>query len=119
LIHPYTYHADLITSATAIIWEEAAGANVAVFDAIHDICCLLKHSKKPFGGIPMICLGDFRQVAPVVKGNSPTAALLASIKSSHLWPSFQICPLQFSHRGAQDPEYTAFVDSIGEDFHHN
>lgn len=43
-IHPHTPWADLITSATTIIWEEAAGANVAVFDAINDFCCLLKHS---------------------------------------------------------------------------
>jgi len=30
-----------------------------------------------------------------------------------------VLSLQSSHQGAQDPEYTAFIDAIGEDYHHS
>lgn len=74
---------------------------------------------KPFGGIPFIGLGDFRQVAPVVKGQGYIPALLASIKSSHLWPQFSIHSLEQPIRGAHDPTYTEFVDNIGENYNEN
>ena len=73
----------------------------------------------PFGGIPFVGLGDFRQVAPVVKGTGPTASRMASIKASQIWPIFDILKLHTPIRSAQDPEYTAFVDNIGEDFSHS
>lgn len=70
----------------------------------------------PFGGIPFIGIGDFRQVAPVVKGSGCTPARLASVKSSTLWPSFSVVSLEAPIRTARDPAYTAFVDRIGEDY---
>ena len=70
----------------------------------------------PFGGIPFIGIGDFRQVAPVVKGSGCTPARLVSVKSSTLWPSFSVLSLEAPIRTARDPEYTAFVDHIGEDY---
>lgn len=40
----------------------------------------------PFGGKLFVGLGDFRQVAPVVRGSSgPTATLNNSIRTSELW----------------------------------
>jgi hypothetical protein len=45
----------------------------------------------------------------------PTATLNASIKSSLHWQEFAIYTLDYPHRTSGDPEYTAFVDHIGED----
>jgi hypothetical protein len=70
----------------------------------------------PFGGIPFVGIGDFRQVAPVVKGGGRTATRLASIQSSPLWGKFTILRLHSPIRSAQDPQYTAFVDDIGENY---
>jgi hypothetical protein len=44
------------------------------------------------------------------------AILEASIKSSSLWKSFSIHSLRHPHRTQSDPEYTAIIDNIGEDF---
>jgi hypothetical protein len=71
-----------------------------------------------FGGIPFVGVGDFRQVAPVVTGHGPTAAIQASIKTSYLWPLFLTNSLTAPCRSATDPEFTAFVDRIGEDYMH-
>jgi hypothetical protein len=70
---------------------------------------------KPFGGIPMIGLGDFRQVAPVVCGAGELASLAASVKSSPLWRFMQIFTLTTPVRSIGDPTYTTFVDCLGED----
>lgn len=74
--------ADLIINAAAIIWDELCMANVAAFEAVHNICCELKNSSKPFGGIPFVGAGDFRQIAPVVKGVGPSVSLM--LASNHL-----------------------------------
>jgi len=73
----------------------------------------------PFGGIPFLGIGDFRQVAPVVKGTGVTPARLASVKSSPLWDAFHIMKLCAPIRSAQDALYTAFVDNVGEDHEHD
>jgi hypothetical protein len=105
--------------ASLIIWEELPAANVAAIECVDVLCKRLKESGKPFGGIPFIGIGDFRQVAPVVRGEGPTPLLLASIKSSRLWRSFRIFTLHKPHRSAEDPEYTAMVDHVGEDYEHS
>lgn len=77
---------------------------------------MITQKNQPFGGIPFVGIGDFRQVAPVVKGQGCTPARLASIKSSSSWSQFKILTLHTPVRSAQDPQYTAYVDRIGEDY---
>ena len=69
---------------------------------------------EPFGGKVVVALGDFRQVAPVVKDGGPSATFDASIRSSRLWESFQILSLTQPIQNAMDPEFSAWVDEIGE-----
>lgn len=67
-----------------------------------------------FGGKVFFSLGDFCQVAPVVKGCGPTATYKASIWLSHLWPHFKILRLEIPVRNACNSDYLAWVDAIGE-----
>ena len=117
-IHPGTFRAELIDNAEAIVWEELTGANIAAVQCANKICRQIKQSPCVFGGIPFVGLGDFRQIPPVVKGIGPTPAIEASIKSSPLWQEFTVYTLDYPHRTAGDPEYTAFIDHIGEDYKH-
>lgn len=94
-------------------------ANVAVVESVDEICRIITGKQQPFGGILFIGLGDFRQVAPVVKGSGITPSLLASVKSSPLWSNFDVRTLHLPIRGARDSEYTTFVDRIGEDHAHS
>lgn len=49
------------------------------------------HRDLPFGGKAFVGLGDFRQVAPVIRGASGlTATFDNSIRSSDLWEHFEI-----------------------------
>ncbi|OBZ79596.1 ATP-dependent DNA helicase PIF1 [Grifola frondosa] len=119
LIPLHSARAQLIDSTALIIWDELPMVNKAVFEAVHHLCAEIKHSSRPFGGIPFIGLSDFRQVAPVISGSGPSATVDVSIKSSYLWNTFKITSLTLPIRSAQDPDYTAFVDFIGEDYNHN
>jgi hypothetical protein len=115
-IRPFSYRADLIGSSALIAWDELPAANVAWLDCVDEVCRMITKKRRPFGGIPFVGVGDFRQVAPVVKGQGATPARLASIKSSNLWSKFDILTLHAPIRSADDPEYTEYVDRIGEDY---
>jgi hypothetical protein len=90
-------------------------ANKAAFEAVNSLLRSLTGSQSLFGGKILIGVGDFRQVAPVVKGGGLSGTIDASIHMSHLWPAFQIHRLTQPMRNAQDPEFCEYVDSIGED----
>ena len=89
-------------------------ANKAAFEAVDSLLRSLTASPLPFGGKILIAVGDFRQVAPVVKGGGLSAAIDASVRTSHLWPTFQVHCLTQPMRNAQDPEFCEYADSIGE-----
>ena len=89
-------------------------ANKAAVECVDALLQYLNHCDTPFGGQQVVALGNFRQVAPVVKGGGLTAAFDSSIKSSYLWPHFQIFQLTIPIRNASDPEYANWVDAIGE-----
>jgi hypothetical protein len=115
-IHPFSARAELIRSADAIIWDELPMANKAAWECVEELCRrIMNVYDKPFGGIPFIGLGDFRQVAPVVSGAGEWPSLAASVKSSSLWRKMRIFTLTTSIRSVDDPEYTRIVDDIGED----
>jgi hypothetical protein len=59
-------------------------ANKAAFEAVDSLLYSLTASPLPFGGKILIAVGDFRQVAPVVKGGGLSAAIDTSIYTSHL-----------------------------------
>jgi hypothetical protein len=118
-MNPSSNRADLLRNTAIIIWDELPSANIAVMESIHEVCCRVTGQNRPFGGIPFVGVGDFRQVAPVVKGHGSAPTLLACIKNAPVWKQFLQISLQYPYRGASDPEYTAFVDNIGEDHRHD
>jgi PIF1-like helicase len=66
-------------------------ANRAVLGCIDDVCCQIMD--KPtilFGGKIVILLSDFRQTCPVIRQGTCTQVVSASIRSSPLWPHFDI-----------------------------
>ena len=71
-------------------------------------------NQAPFGGKIVILLGDFRQPCPVIREGSKADVLDASIKLSPLWPSFQKMQLTQLIRNAEDPEFAAVIDAIGD-----
>ncbi|KIK91786.1 hypothetical protein PAXRUDRAFT_45944, partial [Paxillus rubicundulus Ve08.2h10] len=74
--------ADLLHSATAVMWDQLPMINRAGWECADELCRALCHRpKSPFGGLAFIAGGDFCQVAPVMPGGGETATLAASVKS--------------------------------------
>lgn len=55
-----------------LIIDEISMIDGILFDKLNEIGQLLRGNKKPFGGIQLVCTGDFFQLPPVCKGSKPT-----------------------------------------------
>ncbi|EAW24643.1 uncharacterized protein NFIA_101270 [Aspergillus fischeri NRRL 181] len=109
----YRARAELIRHAQLIIWEELPIAEMAVLECANQL--LQDINQLPFGGKTFIALGDFRQVAPVVRGSCrPSATLNHSVRSSYLWDHFDILRLTIPIRYAGDVAYATWVDQVGD-----
>jgi len=106
--------ANYLKGLDLIVWEELPMSNKACVECTSKLMQDITGSSEPFGGKVVVALGDFREVAPVVKDGGPSAVFDASIRSSRLWKSFQILSLTQPIRNAMDPEFSAWVDEIGE-----
>ncbi|KAL7284959.1 hypothetical protein ACG7TL_000048 [Trametes sanguinea] len=113
-ISSYSSRADLIRAARLIVWDEAPTANSAVLACVEEVCRRVMSNNLPFGGKVFILLGDFRQTCPVIRHGTRAQAVQASIKSSPLWDLFSVLKLTIPIRNAEDPEFAAFVDNIGD-----
>ena len=89
-------------------------ANKSTIEAVSRLLQFVTGQSLPFGGKILIALGDFRQVAPVIKNAGPSATLDASIQSCSLWSHFHVLSLTLPVRNALDPLFSAWVDMVGE-----
>lgn len=95
-----------------IISEEMLIANKEPIESADQFMQLLEGKDEPFSGKVFLGLGDFRQVAPVVKGCGPTATYKASIPFSALWPHFEILRVDMVVHNTSDSEYSTWVDGL-------
>ena len=102
--------AELFGKAVLIVCEEFPMANKASIKCVNQLLRIIMNNH-PFGGKLFLALGDFHQVAPVIRNCSgPIAAYQSSIRSSFLWNNFQILNLDEPIRNASDPQYPAWID---------
>ncbi|OBZ77825.1 ATP-dependent DNA helicase PIF1, partial [Grifola frondosa] len=113
-IEPHHGRGELIREASLIIWDEAPMVNRAVLACVDETCRRVMADQRPFGGKVVVLLGDFRQTCPVVPRGTRRQVIDASIKSSPLWPNFEIHRLSVPIRNAEDPQFADFVDHIGD-----
>ena len=99
-----------------IIWDELPNADVVDICTAHELLCNVMGSPTsvPFGGKPVLGLGDFRQIAPVVPGGRQAEIEAASIKSNtNLWKKTFVHKLTQQIRAADDQQHANFVGRIG------
>jgi len=71
-------------------------------------------------------MGDFRQIAPIIKNGDRHEIVNASIKTSHLWSQFTVVHLtinislaQTNYNDDRQKEYADLILAIGEGWHLN
>ncbi|CAN0920583.1 ATP-dependent DNA helicase pif1 [Linum grandiflorum] len=86
-----TQLAELLRSATVIIWDEAPMIHRLSFEVVDRTLCdimnipLFGSGYKPFGGKTVIFGGDFRQTLPVITDGGRSDTINASLAKSYSW----------------------------------
>jgi len=90
---------ELLQQARLIVWDEFPSNNKSIFENVF-------HIMNEFVNKVVICMGDFRQIAPVIKNGERQQIVNASIKSSTLWSKFTILHLTINMRLLQNDSNT-------------
>jgi len=101
-IGPNSDQAQFLLNVEIIFWEELPMSNRAAIECTNALLQLLMGNMRPFGAKIIVGLGDFRQVASVVRNGGQTGSLDASIRSSWLWKHFHMLRLHEPVRNAHD-----------------
>lgn len=74
---------ELLMSSSLIVWDEFLSNHKQCLQTAYNVTDRFKNKI-------VICMGDYRQIAPVVVNGSIADIIRASVMSSHLWKKFQI-----------------------------
>ena len=114
--------AQLLRHTHLLIWGEAPNAPKPAFDAI-DRClrdlldgapCRSRHL--PFGGLPVLLGGDFRQIPPVLHRVDASAVPSFTLRNCSFWKDddhMTKFSLTRNKRAEGDEQYAAFLLQIG------
>ncbi|XP_074323219.1 uncharacterized protein LOC141660159 [Apium graveolens] len=115
-----TQLAELLQKNSLIIWDEAPMTHKHCFEALdksmRDILTRYEDShSKPFGGLTVVCGGDFRQILPIIPQSERADIIDASLNSSYLWYHFEIFELTQNmrlHRKGVDEVHAGKIASF-------
>ncbi|CAN1781974.1 ATP-dependent DNA helicase PIF1 [Linum perenne] len=100
--------AELLKSATLIVWDEAPMIHKLSFEAVDRTMCdimnmpLSGENYVPFGGKFVLLGGDFRQTLPVVPNGSREDNINATLPRSYLWTFCTLLHLRINMRVLAD-----------------
>ena len=110
--------AQSIREASLLIWDEAPMSHRHIFEAVDRSFRDILDTEQPFGGLPVVLGGDFRQILPVVPRGSQAQVEDASLKrSSAIWPRVTVMKLTDNMRVKDDAnaaEFAEFLLEVGE-----
>ncbi|KFA70977.1 hypothetical protein S40288_10334 [Stachybotrys chartarum IBT 40288] len=114
-VFPTSPRAELLRQAALVLWEEFPMANKAAVECADELLRRIMNNDCPFGDKTFVAIGDFRQVAPVTAATTAPAAVFdSSVRSSWLWPHFEILRLTIPIRTGDDPLYSEWLDRVGD-----
>ncbi|MCX6723105.1 MAG: PIF1 family DEAD/DEAH box helicase [Candidatus Staskawiczbacteria bacterium] len=122
------YMRKRIKNTNVLIIDEISMIKASQFEAVNKICQYIKRSARPFGGMQIICSGDFFQLPPVERRIQPTEEIqgrlaLSTLPStgtrfvteSEVWKKMEIkvCYLDEQHR-TKDKKLHKILNHIRE-----
>lgn len=57
---------NALDGVTMLVFDEISMVRSDTFEMMHEICRTVKHNNLPFGGIPVVLVGDLFQLPPIV-----------------------------------------------------
>ena len=85
-----------IKNTDVLIIDEISMIKASQFEAVNKICQYVKRIPRPFGGIQVVCSGDFFQLPPVEKEGKA----IEFVNESDVWKTMEmkVCYLDEQHR---------------------
>jgi len=111
LISEKGYLRKKIKNTDVLIIDEISMIKPLQFEAVNKICQYAKRSSRPFGGIQIVCSGDFFQLPPVEKDGKQ----IKFVVESEIWQKMEmkICYLDEQFR-TKDKKLTKILNYIRE-----
>ena len=107
------YSCDILSrvrAADILIIDEISMLSARLFEQLHLVCSYVRKTDKIFGGIQLICVGDFRQLPPVPNNAYNDSGRYAF--QSDLWNSAMSHVVMLTARKRQTKELSECVDKI-------
>lgn len=98
-----------IEKTHVLIIDEISMLNGNLFSAVDAVCRAVRHRRDPFGGLQVICVGDFFQLPPVSRDPTRPPFAFQSAAWAELAP--KTCYLTEQYR-QDDPEFLSLLSAI-------
>jgi len=115
-----------IKNTNVLIIDEISMIKASQFEAVNKICQYIKRNPRPFGGMQVVCSGDFFQLPPVYKTEKPADIIQGElfkpsenkqgfVTESAIWKKMdmKICYLDEQFR-TKDKKLTTILNYIRE-----
>lgn len=112
---------DALDNVSMLIFDEISMVRADSFEMMHEICRTVRHNDLPFGGIPVVVVGDLFQLPPVVTTMAEEEYLKKEYGGIYFFNShvvqnntgsIKLFELTRSYRQQNDTEYTKILDSF-------
>ena len=115
--------ADLIRLTDLVIFDEVPGMHVHCIDAIERMFRdVIGKKNVPFGGVPFLNGGDFKQILPVIVKGNRADTVGACMQRATWWKHLEILHLTQNMRVGEEQEEREFANwqqEVGEGKHTN
>uniref|UniRef100_A0A1I8G2V9 ATP-dependent DNA helicase n=1 Tax=Macrostomum lignano TaxID=282301 RepID=A0A1I8G2V9_9PLAT len=81
--------AEVFRRVRLIVWDEISMTNRKDLESVDRCLRDVRKQDKPFGGVTLVCSGDFRQLLPVVVNGTRANSVMACVCRSSLWKLFK------------------------------
>lgn len=112
-----------LANVTMLVFDEISMVRSDTFEMMHRICQKAKGNNLPFGGIPVVVVGDLFQLPPVVSDEAIHNYLIKEYGGIYFYDShvirdnlerIKLFELTESYRQKNDPEFVRLLDAFRE-----
>ena len=105
---------DLFACTSIIIIDEVTMLHKHIIECIDRSLSDIRQVDQPFGGIPVILSGDYKQCLPIVPGKGRSFISASILKRSYIWNLTTKCSLSQSMRLREGCQYWhQYLESLG------
>lgn len=116
-VRPGTDRYKLLVDTKMIVWDEAPMMHRFAVDAVDHLFQRVKDDMRPFGGIIVVFMGDWRQTLPVLPLSSREQKIASTLLFSECWKNVKVMRLTenlriLKHGG--NSSWSDYLLSVGE-----